>query len=112
MINEVALRRPGVVVVHDFTMQHYVAWKAFEQYRRPNLYVDMMCQYYGSAGLEVIEQVADRSSKIEARSMRRGISPHVEAMPLLEPFLQKSTAIVVHSQFASETWRNFRRARN
>ena len=35
IINEVALRRPEVVVVHDFAMQHYVAWKAFEQYRRP-----------------------------------------------------------------------------
>ena len=28
-------------------------------------------------------------------------------MPLLEPFLQKSTAIVVHSQFASETVAKF-----
>ncbi len=100
-INKLALTKSGIVVVHDIVMQHYVAWTIFEKLRFPKHYVDLMVRYYGRDALDVLD-----ASRITLRNEHTRYAPwdtqHALSFPLLEPFLEKATAIVVHSQFASD----------
>jgi len=100
-INKFALERGGVVVVHDMVMQHYLAWMIFEQARKPGRYVEMMAEHYGQQALELLENARitlnDRTTRYAPWD-----TPYASDFPLLEPFLAKAQAIIVHSQFAAD----------
>jgi glycosyltransferase involved in cell wall biosynthesis len=100
-INRLALTKSGIVVVHDIVMQHYIAWTIFEKLRFPKHYVDLMVRHYGRDALDVLE-----SSRITLKNEHTRYAPwdtqHALSFPLIEPFLEKATAVVVHSQFAAD----------
>jgi glycosyltransferase involved in cell wall biosynthesis len=101
VINQIALQRGGIVVVHDMVMQHYLAWSIFEKARRPGRYVDIMAEHYGVRALDVLE-VSGITFDNQATRYAPWDTPHAFSFPLIEPFLEKAQAIVVHSQFASD----------
>jgi glycosyltransferase involved in cell wall biosynthesis len=108
-INEYALAHGGLVVVHDIVMQHYFAWKYFDSLKLPGRYADLLCRYYGPDAIEVL----NRSSVTLQNQAKRYLpwdSEHAFACPLIEPFLEKAKAVVVHSRFASEVVGNFTNA--
>ncbi|MBE9605539.1 glycosyltransferase [Acetobacteraceae bacterium H6797] len=100
-INKIALERGGVIVVHDMVMQHYLAWMIFEKARKPGRYVEMMAEHYGVTALELLENARitlnDRTTRYAPWD-----TPYASSFPLLEPFLAKAQAIIVHSQFAAD----------
>jgi glycosyltransferase involved in cell wall biosynthesis len=98
-INQMCLTTPGIVVVHDMVMQHYLAWRIFEKIGSPLKYAEMVVNLYGEEGLSIIE-----SSKI-CSQVRPPIygpwdSDHVQRLPALELFLGRAKAVIVHSEFA------------
>lgn len=108
-INRLALRYPGIVVVHDLVMQHYMAWEIFEGCKDPTIYADLVANYYGPAGLDVLE-----NSRICSREENPRYAPwdssHVLGMPLIEPFVATAAAVIVHSDFAEQETRPHTRA--
>lgn len=108
-INRLALRYPGVVLVHDLVMQHYIAWEVFERLRDPAVYADLIASHYGTRGLEALA-----ASRICASTGRPRYAPwdsvHAIDMPLIEPFIRSAAAVVVNSEFAEEQVRRFCRA--
>lgn len=100
-INTIALQRGGIVAVHDVVMQHYLAWTIFESARRPDRYVDIMARYYGNRAMELLE-VSRITMRDQLTRYAPWDTPHAFTFPLIEPFLEKAQAIIVHSQFASD----------
>ena len=100
-INEIALTRGGVVIVHDIVMHDYIGWKFFESLKLPSRYAELLCRHYGRQAIEVLGRsgvtLKDRPTRYQPWN-----SEHTLALPLIEPFLEKAKAVVVHSQFASE----------
>jgi glycosyltransferase involved in cell wall biosynthesis len=83
-----ALRRPGVVVLHDFVLHHLVAWMLVDGPRRDwPAYEELMASSYGEAG----RRLADLRM--------RGVATDFEKFlfPLNEHVLRSATSLVVHS---------------
>lgn len=97
-INRLALQVPGVVIVHDLIMQHYLAFELFERLRRRDGYARLVGEYYGHAGLVVLGR-SQICSEVAAAAYAPWDSRHAAAMPLIEPFLHTASAVVVHSGF-------------
>ncbi|WP_293868717.1 glycosyltransferase [uncultured Alsobacter sp.] len=108
-INRLAMRYPGVVVVHDLVMQHYVAWEVFEGRRDPTIYADLIANYYGPTGLDIVEG-SRICSQAEAPRYAPWDSSHVLGMPLIEPYVASAAAVIVHSDFAEQETRPHTRA--
>lgn len=108
-INRLAMRYPGVVVVHDLVMQHYVAWEVFEGRKDPTIYADLIANYYGPAGLDVVEG-SRICSQVEVPRYAPWDSSHVLGMPLIEPYVAAAAAVIVHSDFAEQEARPHTRA--
>jgi glycosyltransferase involved in cell wall biosynthesis len=98
-INRLALRHPGVVIVHDLVMQHYIAWEVFERLRDPAIYADLLATHYGERGVEALA-----ASRICAEDAKPRYAPwdstHSVDMSLIEPFIRSAAAVVVHSEHA------------
>jgi glycosyltransferase involved in cell wall biosynthesis len=98
-INRLALRHPGVVIVHDLVMQHYLAWEVFERLRDPAIYADLLTAHYGQRGVEALA-----ASRICAEDAKPRYAPwdstHAVDMSLIEPFIRSAAAVVVHSAHA------------
>lgn len=104
IINETALMRGGVVVVHDIVMQHYIAWQTLQCLHMPSRFADVLCKHYGSQAVEMLSRsgltLKDQVTRYLPWETERAL-----AFPLIEPFLEKAQAVVVHSEFASEVLR-------
>lgn len=98
-INRLCLRYPSIVAVHDIIMQHYLAWMLFEERKIPERYAELMVHHYGDRALSILES---------SRLLHSGRTPryapwdsvHANSFPLLEPFVERAKAVVVHSEFA------------
>ncbi|KAA2211409.1 glycosyltransferase family 4 protein [Teichococcus oryzae] len=101
VINQIALQQGGIIVVHDIVMQHYLAWSIFEKAKRPGRYVDIMAEHYGVRALDVLE-VSGITFSDQPTRYAPWDTPHAFSFPLIEPFLQRARAVVVHSQFAAD----------
>jgi len=101
LINEMALMRGGVVVVHDIVMQHYIAWETLQRLHLPRRFADVLCKYYGARAVEMLAR-SGLTLKDQVTRYLPWESEHAFAFPLIEPFLEKAKAVVVHSDFASE----------
>jgi glycosyltransferase involved in cell wall biosynthesis len=103
-INRLAFRYPGIVVVHDLVMQHYLAWEIFERLRDPAIYAELLALHYGPAGLDAVA-----ASRICAAGTRPRYAPwdsgRAPSMPLIEPFIRAASAVIVHSAFAEDAVR-------
>jgi glycosyltransferase involved in cell wall biosynthesis len=86
---KVSRRLPGIVVLHDFRLQHLFAGLFVVAEHNPAEYYRYMEQYYGSAGV------------VAADVYRRGghtIDYMAEHFPLTELGLENALAVLVHSQ--------------
>ena len=82
-------------------MHGFVASQLLLRSAKANRYVDILCRHYGAAAIEAL----DRSgATLNGRHRRYDLwgTEQGQAFPLLEPFLEKAEAVVVHSRFAAE----------
>ncbi|MGO9740834.1 MAG: glycosyltransferase [Roseiarcus sp.] len=101
IINDIALTTRGIVVVHDIVMQHFLAWRLFESLKLPRRYADVLCKYYGPKGIDILAR-SGITLKDRATRYAPWDSEHAFSFPLVEPFLERAKAVIVHSQFASD----------
>jgi glycosyltransferase involved in cell wall biosynthesis len=85
-----AQRLPGVVVLHDFVLHHFMLWYAANVEHHVQGYVQMMAQRYGPEG-EHIAQLMIRSRFSEAAF----------AYPCNEPVLDAAQGLIAHSQYVA-----------
>lgn len=90
---------PGIVVLHDFVMQHGLVNDLFNRKNNPELYYWLLSALYGKDGVRAayINQIA------YAGGVRGGWdAPSVSSFPMFEPFAGLASACVVHSRFFEE----------
>jgi len=91
------LAYPGVVVLHDFVLHHFLAGYYLETLRSKSLYVEEMAYNYGSDGEELARSVVKTGAFLwEQEPMR---------YPLNKRILDHARAVVVHSEFAARLLR-------
>ena len=89
---DLALQRPGIVVLHDVVLHHLRLWMAVNRGRaRRRAYADDLARLYGTAGQEL------------ARAVLRGQTPPtLFDHPLVEPVLAVARAVIVHNAASAE----------
>lgn len=87
-IYELALRLPGVVVLHEWVLHHLKLWHAAERRKDIGGYLREMQQRYGAAGERV------------ARQMSRGqLQDAAFRFPLVEDLIERAQGLIGHSRF-------------
>jgi glycosyltransferase involved in cell wall biosynthesis len=94
---DAAQRTPGVIVLHDLVLHHFmVQYHAVHQHNQAG-YIDLARQYYGEAG----ERVAQR--------MLRGVfDESVFDMPLCQPVIETAQLVIGHSHYVADAVRALR----
>jgi len=91
-VYELAIRRPGIAVFHDFVMHHLIAAMTIETYRDWPRYAALMREEYGDAGDRLVRlRVAGAATEYEKF-----------VFPLNGHLARRSQAIVVHSEDSRE----------
>ncbi|HEV3111644.1 MAG TPA: hypothetical protein VGY99_14235 [Candidatus Binataceae bacterium] len=88
----VLLAYPGIVVLHDFVLHHFLAGYYMESLREPESYVEEMGYNYGSAGEEVARGVLKTRTWIWEHEPLR--------YPLNKRVLDHARGLIVHSELA------------
>lgn len=87
-IYELALRLPGVVVLHEWVLHHLKLWHAAERRKDIGVYLREMQQRYGAPGERV------------ARQMSRGqLQDAAFRFPLVEDVIERARGLIGHSRF-------------
>jgi glycosyltransferase involved in cell wall biosynthesis len=89
-IYEMASRLPGVVVLHEYMLQHLIRGLTVDR-RRSAEWVGLMQACYGERG-----EVAAR------RYLRTGAQRDLWAYPLFEPIVDVSQGVIVHNRTARD----------
>lgn len=84
----VAQRLPGVVVLHDFVLHHFMLWYAANVQRDVQCYVHDMQQRYGAEGAHVAQLM-----------IRSRFTDAAFRFPCCEPVLAAARGLVAHSQY-------------
>lgn len=89
-------RYPGVVIFHDASMHHVVAYYCFEKFKDPSLYGNIMIGEYGDLGASVLID-----SEIQSNAPKYGPWDHNcgPDFGFLEFFSKGSLGYVVHSKY-------------
>jgi glycosyltransferase involved in cell wall biosynthesis len=95
---DLALREPGIVVLHDVVLHHLRLWMAVNQGRaQRRAYAGDLARLYGAAGSEL------------ARAVLRGQTPPtLFDYPLVEPVLDAAQAVIVHNVASAERVQSLR----
>jgi glycosyltransferase involved in cell wall biosynthesis len=88
---QAAQRLPGVVVLHDFVLHHFMLWYAANVRRDVQLYVREMGERYGEPGAH-IAQLMIRSRFTDAAF----------DFPCCEPALAAARGMIAHSRYVQE----------
>jgi glycosyltransferase involved in cell wall biosynthesis len=94
-IYPILLAHPGIVVLHDFVLHHFLAGYYLEALQSPALYVEEMAYNYGATGEELAKN---------ALADKRLIWEHEQSAaryPLNKRILDNALGVIVHSDFAS-----------
>ena len=83
-----AQRWPGVVVLHDFVLHHFMLWYAANVRHDIQQYVRAMGERYGEAGAHMAQLM-----------IRSRFTDAAFAFPCCEPVLAAARGLLVHSQF-------------
>lgn len=91
-----AADNPGIVIVHDASLHHVVAYISNEIKKSKPLYTSLMTKYYGFEGARVV-----KGSGIETSNPRFGPwdSPLGPDFGFLDFFLRNQFGLVVHSKY-------------
>ncbi len=91
---DVAQQLPGVVVLHDLVVHHFMLqYYATHRHDIP-AYQQLVAQHYGAAG-----------ARVATRMLRGVFDDAVFAMPLCQPILAHATALISHSQYVVDAIR-------
>jgi len=85
---EIAVRRPGLLVLHD-TMLHHLMLASLSRRGGAKRYRSMMGEHYGSEGLAVADRV-----------LQGRIPEALFNYPLSEELIERSKYLIVHSEYA------------
>lgn len=89
----VLLAYPGIVVLHDFVLHHFLAGYYIESLRSPASYVEEMGYNYGNAGEQVARSVLKSGTWI--------LEQEILSYPLNKRVLDQARGVIVHSEFAA-----------
>ena len=92
-IYEVLKLKPGVVILHDVIMHHFLMVEYLEHLKDPDSYVNEMYLAYGDEGRLTALEALDPCKK------PIWLSDSVSRFPLFEPILGYATSLFVHSEF-------------
>lgn len=85
-----AQRAPGVVVLHDFVLHHFMLWYAANRRRDVQLYVREMAARYGEAGAHMAQLM-----------IRSRFTDAAFDFPCCEPVLAAARGLIAHSRFVA-----------
>jgi glycosyltransferase involved in cell wall biosynthesis len=89
-----AQRWPGVVILHDFVMQHFFASLYLERLRLPDAYKLLMESCYGDRGRHAAQRSLEQPPLWDTDA--------VMEFPLFEPALKNATGAIAHSRFFAD----------
>jgi hypothetical protein len=92
-ILELASQRPGIHILHDYTLNPLLAYYYLSVLRQPVAYVRLMEQTYGEWARKYAEET------IIGRKRGLWETEELSAYPLFEPVLANALGVVVHSRF-------------
>jgi glycosyltransferase involved in cell wall biosynthesis len=87
-----ALQIPGVVILHDSAIHHFVFEMSREDEPKWESYLKLSERFYGTEGYEKAKAVTDRKGA--------GIDDIVAEMPFTQAILSRATGVICHSQHA------------
>ncbi len=90
-IYSVAQQLPGVVVLHDLVLHHFMLQYYANIIKDLGAYHQLVTQHYGQAG-----------AAVAARMMRGIFDDAVFGMPLCQPVLAHATAVISHSHYVAD----------
>ncbi len=92
-ILELASQRPGIHILHDYTLNPLLAFYYLSVLRQPVAYVQLMEQTYGELARKYAEEtiIGRKRGPLETEEL--------SAYPLFEPVLANALGVVVHSRF-------------
>jgi glycosyltransferase involved in cell wall biosynthesis len=86
-----AQRAPGVVVLHELVLHHFMLWYAANVQRDVQLYVRDMAARYGDAGAHVAQMM-----------IRSRFTDAAFDFPCCEPVLAAARGLIAHSRYVAE----------
>lgn len=86
-----AQRLPGVVVLHDFVLHHFMLWYAANARRDIQLYVREMGERYGEAGAHMAQLM-----------IRSRFTDAAFDFPCCEPVLAAARGLIAHSHYVRD----------
>lgn len=94
-IYEAALKDQGIIILHDFVMQHFFA--AYFHYKgEKNTYIETMERFYGAAGRQVaLDSVNTKGTPVWE-------TDEVVKYPLFEKAIEGAIGVITHSKFHAE----------
>lgn len=90
-IYEISRRWPGICILHDFVVQHFIAGYYLEHLSDPNGYVKLMESLYGADGY--------RAAMESLSGNRIWESDEVVQYPLFEALIRGAEGVITHSEF-------------
>ncbi|MCX7792143.1 MAG: glycosyltransferase family 4 protein, partial [Chloroflexaceae bacterium] len=88
---DAARRLPGVVVLHDFVLHHFMLWYAASRLRDVQSYVRAMETRYGAAGAHMAQLM-----------IRSRFTDAAFDFPCCEPVLDSAIGLIAHSRYVVE----------
>lgn len=86
-----AQRMPGVVVLHDFVLHHFMLWYAANVQRDVQIYVRAMGERYGEAGAHMAQLM-----------IRSRFTDAAFEFPCCEPVLAAARGLITHSRYVRD----------
>lgn len=91
---EVSRKCPGLVILHDFRLQHFFIAIFREQWRDWDAYLSQMIRYYGPAARQVAEKVWNSRLTIESIA---------EQYPFTPLALENAVGVITHTKEAFDS---------
>lgn len=92
-IARVALKIPGVVILHDTRLHHFVLGLSSQEHPRFASYLKLARQFYGPGGEAKARDIIAADG--------RTVGEHVREMPFAEAFADRALGVICHSKGAS-----------
>ena len=107
-INELAMRRAGLVVLHDVVLHDYMVWHYLQQTQdRVSYAAEVAIEGGPEAALRLIEDFVPVANRPPGRAWEK---EPLRSLPMLSAVLAHARGVVVHSHFAATVARRYTQA--
>lgn len=93
-IYEVAVRMPGLCILHDVVMQDFCLAYFLERQKQPIRYLEAMARHYGAQGERLARAI------LAGESYELFGTEQVMSFPLFEEVLTRAYGVITHSEYA------------